>query len=114
VKRSIQIIANLLAVLLLVTPFDCFASGKASHQAMECCLKGKCGPTAKADTCCKNTVPDGQLAVSKASADTTPLAVVTASAASLLVPPVRPCEVAAALCHPPPSALTARNLPLLI
>src|SRR5215470_15127891 len=83
--RSIHIVVSLVAVVLLARPFDCFATGTSSQEAMECCLKGKCGSTAKADTCCKNSVPGDQLVTSKAADYSTPVDVFITSSASTLV-----------------------------
>ncbi len=55
--RSIKIVVSLVAVLMLLRPFDCFAGGLRTPEAMKCCLKGKCAPSANADDCCKNNVP---------------------------------------------------------
>ena len=71
-RRGIHIAASLLAVFLLVRPFDCFA-GAITREAAECCTKGKCLPTKDAHECCKGTVPGGtQLAASKAPEHSVP------------------------------------------
>src|ERR1700751_3282025 len=54
--RGVKIVLSLAAVVLLVRRFDCFASARTPEK-MQCCLKGKCAPAAKADDCFKNTVP---------------------------------------------------------
>jgi hypothetical protein len=115
-KRAIHMIVSVLAILLLVRPLDCFASAKATQEAMDCCLKGKCAPTAQSDDCCKNTVPDSvQLVVSKAGFHTAPLVVLPIASISIEIPRLSSRGSISSLTHPPPSpTLTARNLPLLI
>jgi hypothetical protein len=113
--RRTKIVLSLLAVVLLVRPFDCFASAR-TPQAMECCLKGKCAPTAKADDCCKNTVPGATHFVgSKGGGQSAPVLDVAPSFIPG-APPVSSAEVCVNLFrHPPPSgSLNARSLPLLI
>src|SRR5258708_38084816 len=68
-RRGILILIALIVVVLLVMPFDCFATGASSQTDVDCCLKGKCAPTAKSDECCKNTVPDGNQFVPSKAAD---------------------------------------------
>src|SRR5439155_622745 len=58
-RRAVHIAVTIVAVLLLVKPFDCFA-GAMSAKAAACCAKGKCLPTRAADDCCKSTVPSGR------------------------------------------------------
>jgi len=53
-----HIAVAVLAVLLLVRPFDCFAGGKFDQKAADCCKKGKCSPS-NSDDCCKATVQGG-------------------------------------------------------
>src|ERR1700674_2020568 len=74
-RRGIHMAISLIAVLLLVRPFDCFATGASSQKAANCCLKGKCAPTANSDDCCKNTVPDGNQLVTSKAADHSPVLV---------------------------------------
>ena len=116
VKRGIKIVVSLAAVLMLLRPFDCFARGPRTREAMKCCLNGKCAPSAKADDCCKNSVPDANQFVSSNAIDH--CAPVSAIAPSAIFEPV-PTLVFHALVdlpqHPPPRGnLTARTLPLLI
>ena len=98
-RRGIHITISLMAVILLIRPFDCFAVGTPSRQANDCCLKGKCVPTATSDECCKNTVPDNnQLAPSKASEHSSPLIALTVVHIGTLLPPafwlaVTPCRI---------------------
>jgi|SRR5579885_2021106 len=114
-KRTIQIAISVLAIVLLVRPLDCFATAR-TREAMECCLKGKCAPSAKADDCCKNTVPGANHFLNaKASAHSAPVITLATTSSSARVPlPAddRPGELPR---HPPPPLLlTALNLPLLI
>ena len=57
--RGIHISFCLIAVLLLLKPFDCFSSGPFTQKAADCCKKGKCVPSTNADDCCKATLPGG-------------------------------------------------------
>jgi hypothetical protein len=103
-----------MAVVLLLRPLDCFAGGAPRQQAMECCLKGKCAPTASSDECCKNPVPDdNQLARLKAADHSSPLIVITVRIPALISPIFQP--LADPVRHPPPDfESTASGLPLLI
>ena len=107
---------SLIAVLLLVRPFDCFATGASSQKAAECCLKGKCVPTAKSDDCCKNSVPDGdQLVTSKAADHSYPLVSFTAAHILILISPWTFDGLVDTVRHPPPRiGLSVPSLPLLI
>src|SRR5437016_2355305 len=58
-RRAIHLAVVVLAIILLAKPFDCFASAPLTQEAADCCKKGKCAPTAKADDCCTTTVPGG-------------------------------------------------------
>jgi hypothetical protein len=82
-RRGVHIAVALLAVFLLVRPFDCFSSGKFDQKAMDCCKKGKCSPS-NPDDCCKATVPSGnQLATVRTTDHSLPvLDVVLADAPS--------------------------------
>src|SRR6185503_20505085 len=111
-QRGVHIAISLIVVLLL-RPFDCFAGGAPKPQAMECCLKGKCVPTAKSDECCKNTVPDhAQLAPLKAADHSSPLiAFITVRIPTLVSPTFQP--LGDPVRHPPPRIeSTASSLPL--
>ena len=57
-RRAIDITVSVLVALVLVSPLDCFAAKTQRPEAMECCLKGKCEPSAKSAECCKAGVPD--------------------------------------------------------
>jgi hypothetical protein len=115
-KQGIHFVVSLLAVILLVRPFDCFASGLRDRDAMDCCLKGKCAPTAKSDDCCKNTVPgDSHLLPSQAANHSTSTFAVARASVSIALPVLTDQGAVASLRHPPPlSNLGTRNLPLLI
>src|SRR5258707_2743419 len=72
-RSSIHISVSVLAVLLLLKPFDCFSTGQFTEKAADCCKKGKCVPSSNADDCCKGTLPGGkQLMASKAPHHLTP------------------------------------------
>ena len=114
-RRGVQIVVSLLAIVLLVRPFDCFASVR-TREALDCCLKGKCVPGANADDCCKNTVPAANhLLASKAAGHWTPEMTFGAPevSARLLLPAVH-ISVDTFRRAPPPPNLTTLNRPLLI
>ena len=114
-RRGLHIAVSLIAVILLIRPFDCFAAGTPSREAADCCLKGKCLPTANSDECCKNPLPDNdQIAPSKVAGHSSPLIALTA-----VHIPTRASQTFLALgdpvSHPPPGiSLTSPSLPLLI
>lgn len=66
--RAAHIAFALLAVILLVRPFDCFSSGKLDKKAVDCCKKGKCTPS-NSDSCCRATVPGGNRLVKAQATD---------------------------------------------
>jgi hypothetical protein len=115
-RRGIHITISLMAVILLVRPFDCFAVGTPSRQAADCCLKGKCVPTANSDECCKNPLPNNdQIAPSKAAEHSSPLIALTVVHTPLLVSPTFLAIASDLVRHPPPGIpLTSQGLPLLI
>jgi len=56
-RRAFHVFVAFVAVVLIVRPLDCFGTGAMTQEAMECCLKGMCRPTAMAgDDCCKGIV----------------------------------------------------------
>jgi hypothetical protein len=114
-RRGLHIAISLLVVVLLLRPFDCFAAGTPSRQAADCCLKGKCVPTANSDECCKSTVQDNnQLAPSKAAKHSSPLIALTVVHIPILVSPTF-LVVGDSVSHPPPGIpLASASLPLLI
>ena len=114
-RRGVQIVVSLLAIVMLVRPFDCFASAR-TREAMACCLKGKCVPSSKADDCCKNTVPAANhLLHSKAAGHWTMMLALGVPFVSAPIPPSA-VQIHADLLRraPPPLSLTALNRPLLI
>ena len=115
-RRGVHIAISLMAVILLIRPFDCFAASTPSRQAADCCLKGRCVPTANSDECCKNTVPDNnQLAPSKAAEHSSPLIALTVVHIPLLISPTFLAIASDLVRHPPPGfSLTSPGLPLLI
>ena len=115
-RRGIHISFSLVAVLLLLKPFDCFSSGPFTRKAADCCKKGKCVPSTNADDCCKATLPGGKhLLASKAPHHSTP----TLDLITTNVPgPIEPVFGTTALTDVyPPTGSPPRshlNLPLLI
>lgn len=114
VRRGVHIAVTLVAVFLLLKPFDCFSGNKFTKEAADCCKKGKCRPST-GDDCCKGTIPGGtQLVASKAQNHQIPIAlpvmepVVVVEAVFTTTTFDR---VQAPLGSPPSSRL---NLPLLI
>ena len=114
-RRGVQIVVSLLAIVLLVRPFDCFA-GVRTREAMDCCLKGKCIPGANSDDCCKNTVPAAnQSLAAKVAGHWTPMLSLGVPAVSAPLPlPAVQISVDSFRRAPPPPNLTTLNRPLLI
>jgi hypothetical protein len=115
-RRSLQIVVALMAVFLLVRPFDCFARPQSDQKAKDCCKKGNCKPS-NPDDCCKATVQDaGQLLTSKAPEHPSP--VLHAVMAEMPISPSQPLVMASLffeLHAPPGSPPNVRlNLSLLI
>lgn len=115
-QRGIHISIALAAIVLLARPFDCFAAGEPSQKVADCCLKGKCVPTANSDECCKNTVPGtGQLVMSKAVDHSSPLIAFATAGNPTLISPLMFEGFVDPVRHPPPRiGLTTPSLPLLI
>ncbi len=115
-RRGIQIVVRLLAILILLRPFDCFATGPRTQEAMKCCLKGQCAPSVTADACCKNTVPAAcHLVDSKAPGHGAPEPVPARVFVSQVVPTWFFQNSVGLPRHPPPRDRPgARNLPLLV
>jgi hypothetical protein len=114
-RRGVHIAISLIAVLLLLKPFDCFATGKLTLEAADCCKKGKCNPS-NGDDCCKGTLPGGKQLVVSATAHHAQFTLDVATTVAL--DPFEPgaamrvlASIAAPLGSPPTSRL---NLPLLI
>ena len=57
-RRDLDVVIALVAVLLLAKPSGCFASGVSPQKAMVCCREGKCVPRSNSDGRCKHTVPE--------------------------------------------------------
>jgi hypothetical protein len=114
-KRAAQIAISVLAIILLVHPLDCFSKAR-TREAMECCLKGKCAPSANADDCCKNTVPSANHFLNAKAADhSAPVIAPVPASTSVPLPAPAGERFGELLRHPPPPlSLTALNLPLLI
>jgi hypothetical protein len=114
--RGIKVLIALAVVVLLARPFDCFAAGEPSQKVADCCLKGKCAPTANSDECCKNTLPAaGQLVTSRAVDHSSPLITFTTTGIPILISTLTFDGLVDTVRHPPPRiGLTAPNLPLLI
>jgi hypothetical protein len=115
-RRSLQIVVALMAVFLLVRPFDCLASPQSDQKAKDCCKKGNCKPS-NPDDCCKATVQAaGRLLTSKAPEHPSP--VLHAVMAEMPSSPSQPSVMAShfvELHASPGSPPNARlNLPLLI
>ena len=114
-RRCMHIAVAVLVVLLLVRPFDCFASGKFDQKAADCCKKGKCSPS-NSDDCCKATVQGGnQFVTSKAPSHSSPvLDLLAAAVPSTTSEPL--ITFFAVVAHPPPGSPpdVRLNLPLLI
>lgn len=105
----------LLAVFLLVRPFDCFSGGKFDKKAADCCKKGKCSPS-NSDDCCKATIAGGkQLVTAQATDHSAPVLAVVASAASIAASQFSATVHFVETQQPPGSPPDLRlNLPLLI
>src|SRR5258706_14217290 len=87
-RRGLQITVSLLAVLLLLRPFDCFSCRPFTRKAAECCRKGKCAPSSNEDDCCKGALPGGkQLAASETRQHSTPTPDLITTAAPASVAP---------------------------
>src|SRR5260370_38808660 len=115
-RRGVHIAVTLLAVLLLLKPFDCFAGGASFRKAASCCNKGKCLPTPTSDECCKTAIPGGNhLMMSKATDHSSPvLDVVMADFPSTTSQPLV-ASLFVEVHSPPGSPPNLRlNLPLLI
>jgi len=114
-RRSIHISVALLAVLVLIRPFDCFAGG-FTRKAAACCAEGKCMPSSNADDCCKGTVPgSNQLTAPKAPSQPTPVhAVIVADVWDALAPSFVAFYFDEAHAPPDSPPSSRLSLPLLI
>ena len=112
---AFHISASVIAVLLILEPFDCFSGGEFTQKAADCCKKGKCVPSSSADDCCKGTLPGGkQLVASKAHHSTLTLVLITTDVAGPIAPVF--ARTASTDVHAPPGSPPSSrlNLPLLI
>ena len=114
-KRGLHIAVSLLVIVLVARPFDCFANAR-TPEAMKCCMKGQCAPSAKADDCCKNTVPDtDHFLGAKAAGHRAPLVAFAPTSVSMPLPALwLPAYEDSGRHPPPPIGLPALNLPLII
>jgi len=114
-RRCLHIAVAAFAVLLLIRPFDCFASGKFDQKAADCCKKGKCSPS-NSDDCCKATVQGGtQLVTAKATDHSSPVLDLALADAPGATPQLFVVSFVADMYPPPGSPPDFRlNLPLLI
>ena len=112
-RRGIHIAISLLAVLLLLKPFDCFGAGKFTQEAADCCKKGKCNPSTE-DDCCNGTLPGGKQLVASAAAHHAQFTLDVASTVALgpFEPAVAMRTIATVAPGSPPTSRL--NLPLLI
>ena len=115
-RRKVQIVVSVIAMVLLIRPLDCLAFGVSPGETAKCCLKGKCVPTAKADACCRASVPDSSQSVPGASAAySSPLidliGVLLANLVPLSLHSVLHFDTVR---HPPPLNFAAYTPPLLI
>src|ERR1043166_6790472 len=112
-RRAVHIAISLVAVFLLLKPFDCLTGAKVTKEAADCCKRGKCTPST-GDDCCKGTLPAGKLVASKAQDNQVPIAL-PMSGPVLVVEPVSP-PPAFDWVHPPPASPPGSRLtlPLLI
>lgn len=114
-RRGVHIALSLIAVFLLLKPFDCFSGSKFTKEAADCCRRGKCRPST-GDDCCKGTLPDGKnlVAASKAHRSHALMALPIVGAVVIAEPAVAPATFQQTSAPPgsPPGSRT--NLPLLI
>lgn len=114
-RRGVHIAISLLAVLLIIKPFDCFSATKFTKESADCCKRGKCRPST-GDDCCKGSLPDGLnlVTASKAHQHQTPVALPVIGTA-LIAEPVFMRATLYETYAPPGSPPGSRvNLPLLI
>ncbi len=115
-RHGLHIAVSLMAVFLLLKPFDCFSStGKFTKESADCCKRGKCTPSTK-DDCCKGTVPGGNVLVTADKAQQHELQIAPPDMPIQALPaPVFVVSSFHATHAPPGSPPGSRlNLPLLI
>jgi hypothetical protein len=114
-RRKVHILVSVIAMILLIRPLDCLAFGVSPGETAKCCLKGKCAPTAKADACCRASVPESNQAMpGAAAANSVPLLDLAGVHLPNCAPSLR-CEILLAVVrHPPPLNRAAYTPPLLI
>ena len=114
-RRKVQIVVGVIAMVLLIRPLDCLAFGASPSETAKCCLKGKCAPTAKADDCCRASVPDSSQSVPGAGAAWSfPLIDLIGVQLPNLVPSLRSELHFDAVRYPPPLNRASYTPPLLI
>src|SRR5215471_2406716 len=114
-RRAIDITVSLLVGLALLTPLDCFAANVHPPEAMDCCLKGKCEPTAKTAECCKTGIPDRDQVGPKPTDHRPVLDALSVIAVLRVDSPLLQVSLGEPVKHPPPrlDSISA-SLPLLI
>jgi hypothetical protein len=114
-RRKVQIVVSMMAMLLLIRPLDCLAFGADPAATTKCCMKGKCAPTAKADDCCRASVPGDSQCVPGATADyPSPQIHVAATPFAKFVPTLRSQLHFDTVRHPPPLSRVQYTPPLRI
>jgi hypothetical protein len=114
-RRGVHIAVSLVAVFLLLKPFDCFSRSKFTKEAADCCRRGKCRPST-GDDCCKGTLPGGNdlVTAAKAQPSHAPMILPVVGTAVITEPVSAPAPFYERN-EPPGSPPSFRlNLPLLI
>jgi hypothetical protein len=114
-RRRLHIAVSLVAVFLLLKPFDCFSGSKFTKEAADCCKRGQCRPST-GDDCCKGTLPGGNDSVTAAKTLQNHLPVaLPVSVSTAFTEPVLLHASFVEITVPPESPPSSRlNLPLLI
>jgi hypothetical protein len=114
-RRKVQIVVSLIAMVVLITPLDCLAFGSSPSETAKCCMKGKCAPTAKADDCCRASVPDSSQSVPAARARyVSPLICLVPAQLANFFPSLHSDLQFDTVRHPPPLNRLPYTPPLLI
>src|SRR5215472_10963030 len=114
--RRLHIAVSMVAVFLLLKPFDCFSSGgKFTKEAADCCKRGKCRPST-GDDCCKGTLPGGKdiVTAAKAFQNQLPVALPVSVSTALTEPILLHASFVETTVPPESPPSTRLNLPLLI